>query len=651
MKTSGDTSENKYRELFEEAPIGMAVVALDERFLEVNASFCEMLGYAAAELIERTAEDITYIDDVEVGRQLAQSLLAGTARYTGEKRYVHKEQRIIWVRRTACLIRDAQGNPDHFLLMVEDISERKHGETALVESRRKLEAALQANQLIMDNSQDVICTMSATGHFLSMNAACEELWGYKPDELVGQQYLQFVHPDDQKITAEVTAALLAVGKVTEFVNRYIRKDGSVVAVLWSVSWSAADQLIFCVAHDVTERLRIEKALTDAKEEADRANQAKSEFLSRMSHELRTPLNAILGFGQLLERQNPTEAQRSRVRYILTAGRHLLNLINEMLDISRIEAGNLQLSLEPVSVNGAINEAVGLMRPLATERGIGISAANTFGDQAFVRADRQRLKQVLLNLLTNAVKYTPPCGSIKLVCAATVDGKTRVTVSDTGAGIAADKLPRLFTPFDRLGAEQSTVEGTGLGLALCHRLMHIMNGVIGVDSRPGLGSDFWIELPAAESPINRLPSPSAEIELQPIYAGAYRKVLYIEDNFSNVTLVEQMLADQPGIELITAIQGGVALDLARQHRFDLILLDLHLPDVPGWEVLARLKGDEATRHIPVVVISADATERQIKKLLAGGAHCYLTKPLDLAEFSRVVADVIPTCGADQIDAAA
>ncbi len=646
-----EATERNYRELFEEAPIGMAVIALDERFVRVNAAFCQMVGYSAAELMDLTAENITHSEDLEVGRQLAKTLLAGTARYTGEKRYVHKNGGVLWVRRTACLIRDAAGQPHHFLLMVEDISERKADERALGISRRELETALSANQLIMDNSLDVICTISADGKFLSVNAACEDLWGYTPSELIEQPFLQFVHPDDREKTNDVSRALMAVGRVTDFVNRCLRRDGGVVAVLWSVTWSAEARIMYCVAHDVTERARIEKAMVDAKEEADRANQAKSEFLSRMSHELRTPLNAILGFGQLLERQNPTETQHSRIRYILTAGRHLLHLINEVLDISQIEAGKLQFSLEPVSVDDAVGEALALMRPLAGERSVAFLPGTSPGHATYVLADRQRLKQVLLNLLINAVKYTPADGSITITCPPSTGKTTRVIVGDTGAGIPAEKLPRLFTPFDRLGAEQSCVEGTGLGLAVCQRLMQAMNGTIGVESRPGGGSNFWIEFPSAESPASRLPSAPARIEMAATCSEAKRRVLYIEDNFSNVTLVEQMLSEQPSIELITAIQGRVGLELARQHHLDLILLDLHLPDVPGWDVLTRLKGDETTRHVPVVVISADATERQIEKLLAAGAHTYLTKPLDFAEFFRVVEEATAGTRSELSEAAA
>jgi PAS domain S-box-containing protein len=564
--------------------------------------------------------------------------LHGTARFTGDKRYIHKNGKILWVSRTASVIRNEKDEPQHFLLMVEDISERKASEAALERSRGELQLALRENELVMDNSQDVICTADENGRFLRINAACEQLWGYKPSELIGRPYSTLVHPDDQAKTQQANKRLLETGKLTDFVNRYIRKDGSIVDVLWSATWSEKDRIIFCVAHDVTDRSRIEKALREAKEEADRANHAKSDFLSRMSHELRTPLNSILGFSQLLDRQSPTDVQRPRIRYILTAGRHLLNLINEVLDISRIESGTLQLSLEPVCIEEAIAEALDLMRPLAAERSIALGANESLDPTTYVLADRQRLKQVLLNLLSNGVKYSAINGSVTISFTET-QRFTRISVRDTGAGIPVDKLARLFTPFDRLGAEQSPVEGTGLGLALCQRLVQAMHGTIGVSSTLGNGSTFWLELPQSDSPLQKLEATKSGVVGEDALSAETRRVLYIEDNFSNVTLVEQMLAERPALELMTAMQGRVGLELARKHAPDLILLDMHLPDMPGWQVLAQLKADHLTREIPVVVISADATTPQIKRLLSAGARAYLTKPIDIVEFFRVVDEVL------------
>ena len=632
-----EASEGNFRQIFEEAPIGMAVVDLDQRFVQVNTSLSHILDYSVEELSHKSTYDITSPEDVSTDKQNVDALLRGERHCSFEKRYIRKDNQTVWTALTACLIQDEAGEPHHYVTMVEDISERKRTDEVLRESKRQLELANHANQLIMDNSQDVICTINQAGRFLTVNAASEHLWGYTPSELIGRRYLDLVHPEDRPTTKQADADTRVSGKITDFVNRYVRKDGTLVDVLWSAHWSEADQIFFCVAHDVTERQRNEKALREAKEEADRANRAKSEFLSRMSHELRTPLNAILGFGQLLERQNPTEVQRTRVSHILGAGRHLLDLINEVLDISRIEAGRLQLSLEPVCVGDAVAETIDLMRPLATERSIELSAAADLDKTSHVLADRQRLKQVLLNLVTNAVKYTQPGGTVTLSYSSSGEKNVRLIVSDTGPGIPADKLSRLFTPFDRLGAEQSDVQGTGLGLALSRRLVQEMGSSIGVNSTVGQGSTFWVEFPRTASPIERLASRKGVSLDRPerVSEGDKRTVLYIEDNPSNLTLIEQILETEPHIELMTAMQGKVGLDLARQHSPDLILLDLHLPDVPGWEVLAQLQADEATRSIPIIVISADATAGQIKRLLAAGARAYLTKPVDVAEFCRVL----------------
>ncbi len=388
--------------------------------------------------------------------------------------------------------------------------------------------------------------------------------------------------------------------------------------------------------EMAERRRAQEAALQAREEAERASQAKSEFLSRMSHELRTPLNSILGFGQVLEMEQLTPEQRESVGYILKAGQHLLSLIDEILDIARIEAGRLRLSLEPVPVKQVLDEARSLIRPLAAERNIRLQIHALANPDLYVLADRQRLKQVLLNLLANAVKYNREEGSVTLWCEEAPGDRLRFKVSDTGPGIPPEKLGQLFTPFERLGVEPA-IEGTGLGLALSKGLAEAMGGTIGVESVVGQGSIFWVELAEAGNPE---PTIERAAEALPVSASAAGStVLYVEDNLSNLRLIEHVLARRSGVRLLSALQGRLGLDLAREHRPSLILLDLHLPDVPGEEVLRRLQADPRTREIPVVVISADASPGQIQRLRAAGARDYLTKPIDVRAFLRLLDETL------------
>ena len=487
-------------------------------------------------------------------------------------------------------------------------------------------------------SPDLFVVAGFDGRFHRLNTSWEATLGYSLDELTSRPFLDFVHPDDRATTVAAFEALVAGKDVISFENRYLARDGAIHWLQWSARAAREEELIQAGARDVTNARRAAEELARATEEAERANQAKSEFLSRMSHELRTPMNSVLGFSQLLERDEQLSAeQRDSVHHIVSGGRHLLQLIDEVLDIARIEAGRMALSPEPVAVCDLLEDAVALVRPLAAERRIAISV-DADDCSRHVRADRQRLKQVILNLLTNAVKYNRQAGAICISCQPADGGRLRIAVTDTGLGIAAEHLDRLFVPFDRLGAEQSGPEGTGIGLALSKGLVEAMGGFIGVDSRPGEGSTFWVEFERIDDPVERIargPISAAE-GLVRSTAGS---VLYIEDNLANVKLIERILRDRPGVRLLTAMQGRMGLELARRHRPDLILLDLHLPDVPGREVLHELLTTPETEQIPVAIISADATNGQVGRLLAAGARAYLAKPLDVGELLSIVDDVV------------
>jgi PAS domain S-box-containing protein len=494
---------------------------------------------------------------------------------------------------------------------------------------------------------DAVVATDPTGHITFLNPVAAALTGWAPTDALGQPLdaiFTIVAEGTRAPVETPVARVLREGTVVGIANGtvLVARDGTEC----SIDDSAApirdeqDQVVgvVLVFRDITERQR-SAAARQAQRVAEEANRAKSEFLSRMSHELRPPLNSILGFAQLLDLEGGTPEQRESIHYILRGGRHLLELINEVLDIARIEEGRLPLSPEPVPVQELLLQSLNLVRPLATARALHLPTTLPEPCATHVLADRQRLQQVLLNLLTNAIKYNRPGGTVQVRCATVAADRLRIFVEDTGLGLTPDQVDRLFTPFERLGAEQSQIEGTGLGLALSQRLVQAMGGTIGVASTPGEGSSFWLELAVSEDPVERL-ARTGEFALalaQP--GGRAARVLYVEDNLSNLKLIERLLAHRANVRLLSAMQGQLGLELAREHQPDLILLDLHLPDLAGDEVLRRLQGDATTRRIPVVIMSADATPNQIVRLRAAGARDYLTKPIDVARFLTVVDDLL------------
>ncbi|MDR7534010.1 MAG: ATP-binding protein [Armatimonadota bacterium] len=382
-------------------------------------------------------------------------------------------------------------------------------------------------------------------------------------------------------------------------------------------------------------------LEEARRAAEAANRAKSEFLSRMSHELRTPLNAIVGFAQLLEMDRPADGDDEATAHILRASRHLLSLIDEVLDVARIEAGRMTISVEPVPLADILEQTLDLLTPLAAARGITLSRRPPEDTSLHALADAQRLKQVLLNLGANAIKYNVDGGAVTITVEGRSDGRVRLAVADTGPGIPPGQVARLFVPFERLGAEGTGVQGTGLGLALSRRLTEAMGGTIGYEPGPRGGSVFWVEFPLAAGPTAVAASVETEraAAVSPEITVAPRTVLYLEDNVSNLRLVERLVARRPYIRLVPAMQGRLGWDLALEHRPDLILLDLHLPDVPGDELLRRFKAHPNLQHIPVVVLSADATAARVQQVRELGAVAYLTKPVDVARLLRLLDELL------------
>lgn len=496
-------------------------------------------------------------------------------------------------------------------------------------------------------STDLMCTAGFDGNFETLNPAWERTLGWTSEELRSRPVIELVHPDDRERTEAETAKLTSARcEATNFENRYRCKDGAYRTLLWSATTAPEERLIYAIARDGTESRLAGQAAENAWAEAERANRAKSEFLSRMSHELRTPLNAVIGFGQLLELDDLDPRQREGVEQILMAGHHLLELINEVLDITRIEAGAMPMSLEPVGVGSVLAESLALIRPLSDAAGVRLAADSTELAELFVRADQQRLKQVLINLLSNAVKYNRRGGEIS-VSASRSAHRVSIAVTDTGHGMTAEQLERLFDPFDRLGADRTDVEGTGLGLSLSKALVEAMGGVITAESEPMVGTTVVVELDSAQ-PTQAEVAAGRSVETPGDDGQAWvgvppplpRTILYIEDNLPTLKLIEHVLDRLPGVRLIPVMQGRLGIELARQHQPDLIILDLHLPDLHGRDVLAQLKDDPLTAAIPVVVISADATPAEIELLQTAGAARYLTKPVGIASLVDTVTAAFP-----------
>ena len=549
----------------------------------------------------------------------------------------------------------------YFTGILRDISARKQAEEAL----RKAGALQKA---IFDSANFSSIATDAKGVIQIFNVGAERMLGYTAAEVVNQRTPADIS-DPQEVVARAKslsteletsispgfeALVFKASRGIEDIYEltYIRKDGSRFPAVVSVTALRDDQasiigyLLIGTDNTARKQVEAERARLDlvlqkknvelerARQVADYANQAKSDFLSSMSHELRSPLNAILGFAQLLESGTPppSPTQAASVGQILTAGWYLLKLINEILDLALIESGRLSLSLEPTSLKDVMQDCQAMIAPQAKQKGIHIKFASV-DDDCFVIADRTRLKQVLVNLLSNAIKYNRPHGTAEVSYRLHSGGRLRISVRDSGEGLSPQKIAQLFQPFNRLGQEAGAEEGTGIGLVVSRQLVELMGGEIGVTSTVGGGSVFWFELNAASAPelvedeLLVLPLPEA---MSPADASV-RTLLYVEDNQANMALVEQLIARRPDMRLLGAQDAMRGIAMARAHQPDLILMDINLPGISGMQALAILQDDPTTRHIPVLALSANAMPRDIEKGLAAGFYCYLTKPIRVNEF--------------------
>jgi PAS domain S-box-containing protein len=624
-----------------------------------NVGAERMLGYTAADVMNKiTPADISDPQEV-IERAKALSAELGTAITPGFEALVFKASRgiediyeLTYIRKdgsrfpavvSVTALRDEQDAIIGYLLIGTDNTARKQIEA----EQKKLDQRLRDQQFytrsLIESNIDAIMTTDPAGIISDVNKQMEALTGCTRDELIGAPFKNyFTDPERAEMSVKLA---MRNKKVTDYELTARARDGKETVVSFNATTfydrDRRLQGVFAAARDVTERKRLDQALQDknvelesARSVAEKANLAKSEFLSSMSHELRSPLNAILGFAQLMESDStpPSPSQSESIAQILQAGWHLLTLINEILDLAKVESGQVPLSREPVSLSEVMLECQGMIEPQAQQRGIRMTFPR-LDKPSFVNADRTRVKQVLINLLSNAIKYNREHGTVEVKYSDSTAERIRVSITDTGAGLAPDQLTQLFQPFNRLGQEGSAEEGTGIGLVVAKRLVELMGGTIGVESSVGVGSVFWFELISVAEPQLSMEESDVVILSQRLLPQGARlqTLLYVEDNPANMKLVEQIIARHPDMRLLTAVNGNLGIEIARESLPDVILMDINLPGINGFEALKILRADRATAHIPVIAISANAMPLDIENGMKAGFFRYLTKPIKVTEF--------------------
>jgi PAS domain S-box-containing protein len=624
-----------------------------------NVGAERMLGYAAADVMNKiTPADISDPQEV-IARAKALSDELSTAITPGFDALVFKASRgiediyeLTYIRKdgsrfpavvSVTALRDEGNTIIGYLLIGTDNTARKQVEA----EQKKLDQRLRDQQFytrsLIESNIDALMTTDPSGIISDVNKQMELLTGCTRDELIGAPFKNYF-TDPDRAEAGIRR-VLNENKVTNYELTARARDGRETVVSYNATTfhdrDRTLQGVFAAARDITERQLLDRALREtnialesAKSAAEKANLAKSDFLSSMSHELRSPLNAILGFSQLMESgpPPPSPAQKESIGQILQAGWYLLELINEILDLSLIESGRLSLSLESMSLAEVLDDCQAMIEPQAQKSGVRMRFP-TYGSPYYIKADRTRVKQVLINLLTNAIKYNSVDGAVDVSCDASMAGRIRVNFRDTGQGLSAEQLAQLFQPFNRLGQEAGAEEGTGIGLVVCKRLVELMGGSIGVESTVGVGSVFWVELIAAQPPqLATRDHAAGSLAPAPMQSSSGRRtLLYVEDNPANLLLVEKLIARRPDIRLLTATDGNRGIEIARAAQPDVILMDINLPGISGITALGILAEDPATAHIPVIALSANAMPHDIEKGLEAGFFRYLTKPIKVAEF--------------------
>ena len=627
--------------------IGDAVITTDAqgRVTLINPLAERLTGWTQTQANGRPVDDIFHIISKETRQPATIPIMATLAH--GTKQGMANHTVLIAADGSECdiadscaPIRDRNDQIVGAVLVFRDVT----GEYAAQQALRDQQFYTRS---LIESNIDALMATDTSGIITDANKQAETLTGCTYDELIQTPFKNYF-TDPELAEAGIQLAL-SERTVANYELTARASDGKETLVSYNAAtfYDRDNKLqgVFVAARDITEHKRLDQILRErnreleiARSAAEKANLAKSDFLSSMSHELRTPLSAILGFAQLLESGTPAPSttQKRSIDQILKAGWYLLELINEILDLALIESGKLSLSLEPTSLAEVIHECQAMIEPLAKQRGISVAFPN-FDVPCVVMADRTRLKQVLINLLSNAIKYNKPDGDVVVVYSTGNPGRALLCIEDTGAGLSPGELAQLFQPFNRLGQELKAEEGTGIGLVMSKRLIELMGGVIGVESTVNVGSVFWIELQLTDerqSTVN-LAQPTAVVQTRVSEAVPLFTLLYVEDNPANLMLVEDIITRRPDIRLLSARDGIRGIEMARASLPDVILMDINLPGISGLNALRILADDPATMHIPVVALSANAMPDDIEKGLAAGFFRYLTKPLKVNEFMNTL----------------
>jgi PAS domain S-box-containing protein len=628
-----------------------------------NVGAERMLGYTAADVMNKvTPADISDPQEViarakTLSTELATTITPGFEALVFkasrgiediyELTYIHKDGSRLPAVVSVTALRDDQGAIIGYLLIGTDNTARKQIEAEQEKLAQRLRDHQFYTRSLFEANIDPLITTDPAGIITDVNKQMEALTACTRDELIGAPF-KLCFTDPERAEAGIKQ-VLSENKVTNYELTASARDGKETVVSYNATTfydrNRVLQGVFAAARDVTESKRLDELLKGKNAElelarvvADKANLAKSEFLSGMSHELRSPLNAILGFAQLMDSDTPpaSPSQKASIKQILHAGWYLLELINEILDLAVVESGKLSLSVEPVSLAEVMAECQAMVKQQGEKHDLSLSFPQLSLPQ-FILADRVRLKQILINLLSNAIKYNRAGGTVVVECALSSPGRTRISVRDTGSGLSAAKLEMLFQPFNRLGQESSAEQGTGIGLVMSKLLVEMMGGVIGVESAVGEGSLFWFELDSVTAPRLALePGPVSAGQAPAGHGERVRTLLYVEDNMANLQLVQQLIARRPDLRLLTAENGKLGVEMARANLPEIILMDINLPGINGLQALQILRADPRTANIPVLAISANAMLGDIKHGLELGFFRYLTKPINVTEFMEALA---------------